>query len=84
MSDMNATMPKCGYCGSCHSYSTEMCRDLTTRTGGGFVTITTVTKTEQEIRADERRRLREKAMQFLGEHVLDDIFGPEAKEVYRV
>lgn len=67
MSDINPTIPRCGYCGN--YYSAEMRKDMMTHSG--FVQITSVTKTEQEIRADERARIREGAVDKIAKYLAD-------------
>jgi hypothetical protein len=53
-------MPKCGYCGGCHTYSAEMCRDMLLKPG--FASIT-VPMDYESICAAVRARIREGAVE---------------------
>jgi hypothetical protein len=53
MSDPSGAMPKCGYCGNYHTYSTDMCKDMM-KGGAGFVRVSTTPISQDLISAIAR------------------------------
>jgi hypothetical protein len=64
-------MPKCGYCGNYHSYSTEMCKDLYRRGAGQKADCT---QCQEATRAAEHARIREGAVERAAKELWSQLY----------